>query len=142
EASYMRLSPSVIDANGSGNHFRFDSDMDGGVMAFVGKGGFPIGRFRMFGTLGADYHRATFTTHQTVDGTTAPGGTTTLQWKTKGWAPVYGGGTEVWITSAIGIYGEFTRLGLYGAEDGPGEAKTDTTITAIMIGGRYRLGRR
>ncbi|HKE83299.1 MAG TPA: hypothetical protein VKB50_06080 [Vicinamibacterales bacterium] len=142
EASYMRMNPSVVDATGSGDHFRFDSDVDGGLIAVVAKGGLPIGRFRLFGSLGADYHRATFTTHETVDQTTAPGGITTLQWRTKGWGPVFGGGTEVWITRAIGIYGEFTRVGLNGTEDGAGEAKTDTMINALVIGGRYRLGRR
>jgi len=48
----------------------------------------------------------------------------------------------VWITRAIGIYGEFTRIGLNGAEDGAGEAKTDTMINAVIIGGRFRPGRR
>jgi hypothetical protein len=151
EAGYIRLSPSVIDANGSGDRYRFDSDMDGGVMAFVGKGGFPIGRVRLFGSLGVDYHRTTFTTHETIDETTAtiagitttiPGGITAIQWRTKGWGPAFGGGAEVWITPAIGIYGEVSRLGLMGDQEGAGEAKSDSTITAIIVGGRYRLGRR
>ena len=151
EASYMRLRPSVINASGSGDRFKFDSDIDGGLMTFVGKGAFPIGRVRLFGSLGVDYHRATFTTRQTVNETTAtisgitqtiPGGIAKLQWRTKGWGPAFGGGAEVWITPAIGVYGEFSRIGLYGAEDGPGEAKTDSTMTAIIVGGRYRLGKR
>lgn len=151
EAGYIRLRPSVIDANGSGDRFRFDSDMDGGVMAFVGKGAFPIGRIRLFGSLGVDYHRATFTTHETINETTetiagitttVPGGITALQWRTKGWGPAFGGGAEVWITPAIGVYGEFARYGLLGKQEGAGEVKTDSTITAIIVGGRYRLGRR
>ena len=139
EVTYMR--PSAIDANGSAERFRFDSDIDGGLLVVAGKGGFPIGRVRLFGTLGVDRHRATFTTHETIDDTTTPGGTTTLQWRTEGWAPVFGGGVEVWLTSSIGIYGEFARLGLKGAEDGVGEAEIDKTMTALIVGGRYRLGR-
>jgi hypothetical protein len=141
EASYVR--PSRIDVDGSGNRFRFDSDMDGGLVVFAAKGGVPIGRVRLFGTGGVDRHRATFTTHETIDDTTTiPGGTTTLQWRTEGWALVFGGGVEVWLTSSIGIYGEVSRLGLKGVEDGVGEAETDEMITALVIGGRYRLGRR
>jgi hypothetical protein len=142
EGAYMRL-PQVA-ASGSGDRFRFDSDMDGGLLVLAAKGGFPIGRVRLFGSAGAGYHRATFTTRQTIDDTTAasgaiPGGTTTLQWRTQGWAPAFGGGMEVWFTSSIGLYGEVSRLGLKGS-DADREARTDTTIMAIVVGGRYRLG--
>jgi hypothetical protein len=144
EAGYVR--PSGVDVDGSGDRFRFDSDMDGGLVVFAGKVGFPVGRVRLFGTAGIDYHRATFTTRETIDDTPGtapvPGGTTTRQWRTQGWAPVFGGGTEVWLSGSIAIYGEFTRFGLKGTEDGPGEAQTDETITAFIIGGRYRLGGR
>jgi hypothetical protein len=149
EGSYVR--PKVIAANGAGDRFRFDSDMEGGFVVFAAKGGFPLGRFRLFGTVGANYHRATFTTNETIDDRTAtvggvsqtiPGGTTTLQWRTEGWGPVFGGGTEVWLTSSIGFFGEFSRLGMKGADEGIGEASTDAMITAIIFGGRYRIGGR
>ena len=149
EASYVR--PSRIDVTGSGDRFRFDSDMDGGLVVFAAKGGVPIGRIRLFGTIGVDRHRATFTTHETIDDTTTtiagvsqtiPGGTTTLQWRTEGWGAVFGGGVELWFTTSIGIYGEVARLQLKGTEDGVGEAQTDKMKTALVIGGRYRLGRR
>ena len=149
EAAYVR--PSQIDVNGSGDRFRFDSDMDGGLMVFAGKVGAPIGRVRLFGTAGIDYHRATFTTRETIDDApatveglaeTIPGGTTTRQWRTQGWAPVFGGGAEVWVSGSFAIYGEYSRFGLKGSEDGPGEAQTDETITAFIVGGRYRLGGR
>jgi hypothetical protein len=144
ESSYVR--PSKPTASGSGDRFHFDSDMDGGLLVFAGKGGIPIGRVRLFGSFGAAYHRATFTTHETIDdatsaGQTIAGGTSTYQWRTQGWAPAFGGGMEVWLSRSIGIYGEVARLGLKGS-DTDSEAQTDATITAIMFGGRYSLGGR
>jgi hypothetical protein len=146
EAAYVR--PRQMTAEGSGERFRFDNNVNGGVLVFSGKGGFPIGRVRLFGTLGAAYHRATFTTRQTIDEATiagtsqiVPGGTTTLQWRTQGWAPAFGGGVEVWLSSSIGIFGEVSRLGLKGSDE-DSEAETDVTINAIIVGGRYRLGGR
>jgi hypothetical protein len=146
EASYMR--PERITTQGSGDGFRFESEMDGGLLAFVGKVGIPIGRVRLFGTLGADYHRATFTTSQTIDDKTVtidgvsqivPGGEQTFQWRTEGWAPVFGGGAEVWVTRVFGLYGEFGRLGLKGGDVGGGEARTDEIMTSVVIGGRFRI---
>jgi hypothetical protein len=143
EASYFR--PKRITAEGTGDRFRFDSDMDGGLLVFVGKVGVPVGRLRLFGLGGADYHRATFTTTQTINDTTAsngtvvPGGTQTYQWRTEGWGLTFGGGAEVWLTPAVGIYGEVSRLALKGDDVGGGEARTDQTMTAIIVGGRVRV---
>jgi hypothetical protein len=146
EASYFK--PGRITASGSGERYRFDSDMDGGLVAAVGKGAFPIGRVRLYGMGGADYHRATFTTSQTIEATTVtvegtaqmiPGGTPRFQWRTEGWGLVVGGGAEVWLTRDIGIYGEYGRLGLKGDDVSNGEAATDDVITSIVIGGRFRI---
>jgi hypothetical protein len=118
--------------------------VDGGVFVFAGKGGIPIGRVRLFGSFGASYHEATFTTLQIIDDSTnaagqvVPGGNAILDWRTQGWAPVYGGGVEVWFTRSIGIYGEYSRLGLKGSDEFS-EAETDAMINAIIVGGRYRL---
>jgi hypothetical protein len=146
EASYLK--PGRVTADGSGERFRFESDMDGGLLAFVGKGAFPIGRVRLFGMAGADYHRATFSTSQTIDQTTVtiggvpqtvPGGTQRFQWRTEGWGLVFGGGAEVWVTGAFGVYGEVGRFELKGDDVGGGEARTDDVITPIVVGGRFRI---
>jgi hypothetical protein len=132
EASYFR--PRRLEASGSGDRFTFNSDVDGGALVVVGKAGFPVGRVRIFGTGGMDYHRATFTTTETIDSVPV-----TLQWRTEGWAPVFGGGIEVWFTGTVGLYGDVTRVGLKGDDVGGSEARTDTTVTSIVIGGRVRL---
>jgi hypothetical protein len=146
EASYLK--PGRVTADGSGTRYRFESDMDGGLVSFVGKGGVPIGRVRLFGMAGADYHRATFTTSQTIDAATVtvdgvsqtiPGGTPRFQWRTEGWGLVFGGGAEVWVTGSFGVYGEFGRLALKGNDVGSGEATTDDVITSIVVGGRFRI---
>lgn len=135
-------------ADGSSDAFRFTSIRDGGFLAFTGRGGFRLGRVRPFGRGGVSLHRATLTTTQTLndrtivtDGETqtVPGGTQILQMRTKGWAPVYGGGAEVWLSPFVGIYGEVQRIGLKGTDDrGSGIAIDDATITA-QIGFTVRL---
>jgi hypothetical protein len=132
EASYFR--PQPLEASGSGDRFTFNSDVDGGALMVVGKAGFPVGRVRIFGAGGMDYHRATFTTTETIDSTPV-----TLQWRTEGWAPVFGGGIEVWFTGTVGLYGEMMRIGFKGDDVGNSEARTDSTLTSIVVGGRVRL---
>jgi hypothetical protein len=146
EASYFR--PGPVTADGSGTRYRFDSELDGGLFSFVGKGAVPIGRVRLYGMGGADYHRATFTTSQTIDAATVtidgvaqsiPGGTPRYQWRTEGWGLVVGGGGEVWLNGSFGLYGEFSRLGLEGDDVGGSEAAADDVITSIVVGARVRI---
>ena len=146
EASFVR--PGRITASGSGTRYRFDSDMDGGLVSVVGKGGVPIGRVRLYGLGGANRHRATFTTSQTIDAATVtidgvsetiPGGTPRYQWRTEGWGLVVGGGGEVWLTGRFGLYGEFSRVALKGDDVSNSEATTDDVITSIVVGARFRI---
>lgn len=113
-------------AEGSGTGFQFTTTREGGVAAFTGRAGVRGGRFRPFGRAGFGLYRATLTTTQTVDATTVtidgveqavPGGTQTIQMRTKGWAPVYGGGLEIWLSPRIAILGEAQRIGLKGADE-------------------------
>ena len=132
EASYLRPLPITVD--GSATRFNFNSEMDGGVLLFVGKGGVPIGRVRLFGMAGVTYHGATFTTSQTTDGTTRR-----FQWRTEGWGPAFGGGAEVWVTGSVGLYGEFGRLRWNGEDTRGGDARTDSWMTSIVGGIRVRV---
>ena len=119
------------DAVKAGDLLEFDRVKQGTI---VGKGGVPFGRMRIFGTGGANYHRATFTTTERID--TFP---VTLQWRTEGWGLVFGGGAEVWINESFAIYGEFTRAMMTGEDVRNTEATTDAPITSIVVGGRYRF---
>ena len=132
EVSLLR--PGRMTAEGSGDAFEFNSDMDGGLLLFAGKVGVPIGRVRPFGMGGMNFHRATFTTVQTINESSQ-----TFQWRSEGWGHAFGGGVEVWLSSRVGIYGELTRLALKGDDVGGGEARTDAEMTSIVVGLRVRL---
>jgi hypothetical protein len=138
EARYSYLAKQTAEA--SDDAFQFTTTREGGVLAFTGRAGLRTGRFRPFGRAGIGLHRATLTTTQTLNDTTvvindveqtAPGGTQILQMRTRGWAPVYGGGVEVWLSPLIGIYGEVQRIGVKGTDDrGSGIKIEDAVITA------------
>lgn len=132
EASFVRLGKMAAD--GSGDRFEFDSEMDGGLLLVAGKVGAPIGRVRVFGMGGMNLHRATFTTAQVINDASQ-----TYQWRTEGWGLAFGGGAEVWLSSRLGIYGELTRLELKGDAVDGGEARTDAKLTSIVAGLRVRL---
>jgi hypothetical protein len=132
EASLLR--PRRVTVDGGGNGFAFDSEMDGGLLLFAGKVGVPVGRLRLFGMGGMNFHRATFTTVQTVNESSQ-----TYQVRTEGWGTAFGGGAEVWLSSRVGIYGELARLALKGDDVGGSEARTDTNATSIVVGLRLRL---
>ena len=111
-----------------------------GVVTAVGKVGGAVGRVRIYGLAGPSWHRATFTTRQTFEETTLPGGTQTYQWRTEGWGLTFGGGTEVWISSRFALFGEGSRLEMKGTDVGNGDAETDVTLTSAIAGVRFRIG--
>jgi hypothetical protein len=148
EASYVK--PAKAATRGSGNGFRFDSGLDAHVLTFVGKIGAPLGRLRLYGEAGANYHRATFATTETVDDltttidgvtTTIPGGTQTFELRTAGWGWVFGGGLDVWMASSFAIYAEGGRAVLKGSARDNGEGAIDDRLTFLLLGARVRIGR-
>jgi hypothetical protein len=136
------------EAAASGNAFRFTTTREGGVLAFTGRGGVRLGRVRPFGRAGMSFHSATLTTTQTVDATsvvidgvtqTVPGGTQILQSRTTGWAPVYGGGAEIWLSSIVGIFGEFQRIELKGSDDRGADIEINDAEQTIQAGVTVRF---
>lgn len=133
EASLLR--PARMTAAGSGEGFRFDSEMEGGTLLFAGKVGAPLGRrLRLFGMGGMNRHRFTFTTIQTINENAQ-----TLQWRSEGWGPAFGGGLEVWASSRLGFYGEAFRLSVKGEDTRGSEARIDAAMVGIVGGLRLRL---
>ena len=141
EARYGYLGD--LEAEGSGDAFRFTTTREGGVLAFTGRAGVRIGRVRPYGRGGLGLHRATLTTTQTVNDSTVviggatqtvPGGTQILQVRTKGWAPVYGGGVEVWLSPFLGIYGEAQRIELKGDDDRGADIEIDDAVITAQVG--------
>ena len=147
EGSYTKLSEAT--AEGSGTNFNFDSVFDSELFTVAGKIGGPIGIVRLYGKVGANYHRATFRTTEvvnettiTVDGVpqTIRGGSQVSWVKTAGWGWLFGGGMEVWVAPAFGIYGEFGRAALKGRALDDEEGTTDERVTTVMVGARIRIG--
>jgi hypothetical protein len=150
-AHFDYVKPTKVQMQGNGGTFRFTSELDAQVMTFAGKVGIPVGRARIFGQIGSNYHQATFTTRQTnddvtqtVDGVTQtiPGGTQTFELKTDGWGWTFGGGVEVWLTQRFGIYGEAARARLKGTEADDGQGIFDDRMLTFVAGVRYRIGGR
>jgi len=148
EATYMR--PTDVTANGSGNKYQFSSELDAHVLTVGGKAGFPIGRMRFYGQGGMNYHRATFTTTQTiedytviVDGVeqTIKGGTQTFGRRTGGWGWQFGGGGEIWVAPRLALYGEVGYARLKGDNLDFAEGTLDERVIFLFAGARIRFSR-
>jgi hypothetical protein len=138
EGSYIR--PSEVKVEGNGDTFRFSSTLDPHIVTVVGKIGVPLGPVRPYGQIGANYHRATFTTTQTMTNVTE-NATQTYSVETGGWSWIFGGGLEAWFSSSFGIYGEFGRAAIKGpAIDEDVEGLIDDRMTTILFGARIRIG--
>jgi hypothetical protein len=146
EARYINLGTQTAEA--SDDAFRFTTTREGGAIAFTGRAGVRANRLRPFGYAGMSLHRATLTTTQTLNDTTVviddvtqtiPGGTQVLQMRTRGWAPVYGGGLEVWLKPFAGIYGEVQWIGLKGTDDRGSGIKIDDAAVSVQVGFTIRF---
>jgi outer membrane protein with beta-barrel domain len=134
EGSYLK--PGKVTANGSGDGYSFASSLDPQMFTIVGKVGVPIGPVKLYGLVGTNYHQATSTTVQTIDGATQ-----TLEFQTEGWNVLFGGGLDAWIASRVALYAEAGLAGIKGKAVGGGEAQIDDRLRFILIGVRVRLGR-
>jgi len=137
EGSYVK--PADVTAAGTGDTFRFNSSLDAHVVTVAGKVGVPLGPVRLYGQLGANYHRATFDTTQTMTNVTE-GGTQTYELETGGWGWMFGGGLEAWVAPRFAIYGEGGRAALKGAAVDDGDGAIDDRLTFILFGARVRIG--
>jgi hypothetical protein len=146
EAAYLK--PANAKTSGSAANYRFDSALKADVFSVVAKIGIPVGRVRIYGKIGGDYHDATFETDQTLDDRTVTvddvpqtikGGRVTYALRTQGWGWMYGGGLEVWTAPAVALNVEAGRAQL----KGPGVDKTDGSlddhVNYVMLGLRVRI---
>lgn len=145
-ATYRRLWP--IRAEGRGEGYVFNSELDGGLLSLGVQGGVPVGRFRIFGNASAQYHRATLSSEETIDDRvvtiggieqTVPGGTHTAQAKVGGFGAMFGVGLEMWLNQRFGIYGEYGRLWLHADDLDDAPIAVDDSVGHVTIGGRMRL---
>ena len=137
EGTYIK--PAEATASGTTDTFTFNSVFDAQVLTIMGKVGIPLGPFRPYGQVGASYHKAKFTTTQTMTGAVEPN-TLSFQLRTSGWGFAFGGGLEVWLSSIFGFYGEVGNTAIKGpAEDGA-DGSVDDRMWSYSFGGRIRLG--
>lgn len=148
EGSFLR--PANLNMHGSDTTYNFTTTWDAYVLTLGGQGGVPLGPVRAYGKGGANYHRATSTTSETiqdititVDGVaqTIPGGTQTFLTKTSGWGWQFGGGIEGWLTRRFAIYGEAMYLKIKGSAIDGGPATIDERMTVAIAGVRIHVGR-
>jgi hypothetical protein len=148
EVSYLR--PAQFDARGSGETFRFTSAFDAELVTVAGTVGVPIGPVRIYGKVGTNYQRSTFSTTQTQDPRTVviggveqtiEGTTQTLVLNTAGWGWLFGGGAETWVTRSFALYAEASRAALRGEAVNGGEGAADEALTSLFLGLRFRIGR-
>ena len=146
EARYNYLGEHQANASPAG--YGFTTTREGAVLAFTGRGGVRLGKVRPFGRAGLAYHTATVSTTQTVDGTaivvdgvtqTIPGGTQVIQSRTSGWAPVYGGGAEIWLSQFFAIFGEMQRIELKGPDDRGADIEIDDAELNVQVGVTIRI---
>ena len=135
EGSYIR--PMEARASGSESTFTFDSEFEAHVVTITGKAGIPIGPVRIFGQGGTNYHRATLSTTQTTGDLSQ-----TFELRTSGWGWIFGGGLEVWVAPAFGIYAELGRSALKGTARDGGEGSLDDRQTYFFAGARIRIAGR
>ncbi len=133
EGGYLK--PRKVTAKG-GDTFTFDSAFDVDVFTLAGKLAIPAGPVRVYGLAGANYHQSTLNATETIDAATQ-----SFVQKTHGWGWLLGGGTEVWVTSKVAIYGELSLAHVKGKAEDKGEGLVDDRLRFLAIGARIRLSR-
>jgi hypothetical protein len=148
EAAYVRAGDTT--AEGSGENYRFNSFFDRRLITVAGLLGVPIGPVRLYGKAGANFHRGTFHTSQTMDEVTiiiddvphtAEGGDLTYELRTEGWSWLFGAGIEAWVARSLALYAEGGRAALKGPAVDDAEGAADERVTSFMFGVRIRIGR-
>jgi hypothetical protein len=70
---------------------------------------------------------------------TVKGGRQTYALRTQGWGWAYGGGLEVWMAPAFGLYFEAGRGALKGKAVDNVDGSLDDHVNYIVVGGRVRV---
>jgi hypothetical protein len=125
-----------VTASGTETDFKFSTTREADYFALSGRAGIRKGRFRPFGRAGMSFDRATVTTTQTMGESSE-----TLAVRARGWAPVFGGGLEVWLSPRFGLFVDAQRLGLKGKDEKGSAIEVDDTLLTAQAGLTVRLGR-
>jgi opacity protein-like surface antigen len=133
DGSYIK--PRAITAHG-GDTFTFNSQFDVDVFTAAAKVAIPAGPARIYGLVGGNFHQSTLTTTETIETATQAFGQ-----KTHGWGWLVGGGTEIWVTPKVALYGELNLAQVKGKAEDKGEGMIDDRLRFIGVGVKVRLSR-
>jgi opacity protein-like surface antigen len=133
EGSYLK--PRAVKAHG-GDTFAFDSNFDVDLFTVAAKVAIPAGPARIYGLVGTNFHQSTLTSTETIDNVTQAFGQ-----KTHGWGYLFGGGTEIWVTPKVALYGELSLAQVKGTAEDKGEGLIDDRLRFIGFGVKVRLSR-
>lgn len=147
EGAYVK--PHKASFDGTGQNFRFSYFMDAELFTVSGKLAVPAGPIRVYGRGGAGYHRATRSTTQTNDPlnftdeegnpVTVVGGTQTLEVKTGGWAYLFGGGIEGWVSPRFALFGDANYYKLKGPAESGTDIPMDGHVFTVVAGIRLKV---
>jgi len=149
EGSFLK--PIQTSVTGSGNTYHFSSTMNTRIVTLAGKVGIPVGIVRIYGLVGGNYHQMSSSTTNVIDDTvlvlngetqTASGGTQTFKSESSGFGWLFGGGTEVWLTPSLALYGQIGRTALRGTDASGGADQFNDIGTFELFGARFRVGPR
>ena len=147
EGAYVK--PHKASFVGTGQNFRFSYFMDAEIFTVSGKLGIPAGPVRLYGRGGAGFHRATRSMTQTNDPlnfndsdgnpVTVPGGTQTLEVQTEGWAYLFGGGIEGWVSPRFALFGDASYFKLEGPAKTGTDIPMDGRVFTVVAGIRLKI---
>ena len=147
EGAYVK--PHKANFEGVGQNFRCSYFMDAEIFTVSGKFGIPAGPVRVYGRGGGGFHRATRSTTQTNDPlnfednegnpVTVPGGTQTLEVQTDGWAYLFGGGIEGWVSPRFALFGDGSFYKLEGKAKSGTDIPIDGHVFTVVAGIRLKV---
>jgi opacity protein-like surface antigen len=133
EGSYLK--PRSVTAHG-GDTFAFDSTFDVDLFTVAAKVAIPAGPARIYGLVGGNFHQSTLNSTETIDNATQA-----FAQKTHGWGYLFGGGTEIWVTPKVALYGELSLAQVKGKAEDKGEGLIDDRLRFLGFGVKVRLSR-
>ena len=147
EGAYVK--PRKASFDGAGQNFRFSYFMDTELFTASGKVGIPAGPVRLYGRAGGGFHRATRAVVQTNDPlnfndpdgnpVNVPGGVQTLEVETEGWAYLFGGGLEGWVSPRFALFGDATYFKLKGSATSGTDIPMDGRVFTVVGGIRLKV---
>jgi len=126
-----------ITARAQETDYQFSTTRESSYLAASGRAGLHKGRFRPFGRAGMSFGRTTETTTQTMGESKE-----TLAVRARGWAPVFGGGLEVWLSPRLGLFADAQRLGFKSKDERDSPIEINDTLFTAQAGVTVRLRRR